>query len=242
MLEVCVDNIQAAVAAERAGAQRIEMCAALDIGGVTPCRALLEAVRARVSCPIIVLIRPRGGNFVFDQCDAEQSLASVAEAISIGAQGVAVGGLTSQDALDVPLLRAIADLAAGARCELVMHRAFDFVSQPALALEQLVTLGYDRVLTSGRPTGGALHNCAALKHLNDQARERITIMPGGGVSAENVHTILSETHCNEVHGSFRMPNADAASSVSFGKHVSVDAAAISRARQSVDAVIATRCK
>lgn len=239
MLEICVDNVRAAVTAYQAGAQRLELCAALDIGGVTPCSALVQAVRSHVSCPLIVLIRPRGGNFVYDEWEVEQALASMSEAISCGAEGVAVGGLTQSRELDLALLQAIARHNAE-KVQLVMHRAFDLVFNPAEALEQLVTLGFDRVLTSGGPAGDAPQNTLALKSLNMQASGRIAIMPGGGVRADNVHFVLEGTGCCEVHGSFRSPDRDSSESRSFGSFINVDARAVSRARQIVDQIVGQR--
>lgn len=226
MLEVCVDSVQAAVAAVEAGATRLELCAALDVGGVTPCRAFVEAVRAHVSCPLIVLVRPRSGNFVYDRADAEQIRQTILQSLDLDVQGFAVGACNAQGQLDQDLLASLVSLKRSG-IEWVMHRAFDFTCEPAAALEQLIALGFQRVLTSGGANGNALANIDRLHALVQQAAGRITILPGGGITAQNAAAITCGSGCSQLHGSFRLPiDQSDESNQLFGSHRMVDREAI----------------
>lgn len=223
MLEVCVDTVQAAVAACEAGAERIELCSALDVGGVTPCQSLIRAVRRRVDCPLVVLIRPRTGDFVYDQCERDQSLESIHIALGCGADGVVVGALQADSKLDLLSLSAMRIAAAG--FQLVMHRAFDFVDEPRLAIDQLIEIGFERILTSGGRSGHVMNHLETLKHCIDYASDRIVIMPGGGVTAANAATVLSATGCRQLHGSFRLPPVQLGNE-GLGTNRAVDDAAV----------------
>ena len=208
MLEVCVDTVSAALAAVAAGADRIELCAALDVGGVTPCEALIKAVRQRVACPVVVLIRPRAGDFIYDASERAQSLDSIQSALALGADGVVVGALDAQGDLDMPL---IADMRrAAGTSQFVMHRAFDFVRDPLRAIDQLVSIGCHRILTSGGSTGLVMNHLHELKQLIDCAANRLVVMPGGGVNEHNAAEIIRACRCSELHGSFRLKQADSA--------------------------------
>ncbi|MCY2983174.1 MAG: copper homeostasis protein CutC [Planctomycetota bacterium] len=203
MLEVCVDTVQGAIGAEKAGADRIELCSALELGGVTPSNSLVSAVRAAIQLPFIVLIRSRAGDFFFDAQERDLMIVEAMQAIELGAEGVAIGGLTRSRELDLPLLRSAR--AALPKSQLVMHRAFDHVRDPLRALEELIAIGFTRILTSGGPNS-ALEGVMALKLLNESARNRIEILPAGGVNDDNAEQILT-TCCTrgfgQLHGSFR---------------------------------------
>ena len=223
MLEVCVDTVQAAVEACEAGAGRIELCSALDVGGVTPCQSLIRAVRSRVGCPLVVLIRPRTGDFVYDQSERDQSLESIHIALGCGADGVVVGALQSDNKLDLLALSAMRIAAAG--FELVMHRAFDFVDDPRLAIDQLIEIGFARILTSGGRSGHVMNHVESLKHCIECAADRIVIMPGGGVTAANAVQLISATGCRQLHGSFRLPPVQLGND-GLGSNRAVDIAAV----------------
>ena len=206
MLEVCVDTVQGAILAEKAGADRIELCSALELGGVTPSNSLLSAVRVAIRLPLIVLVRARAGDFFFDAQDRDLMLAEAKQAIELGADGVAIGGLTSSRELDLPLLRSAR--AALPKSQLVMHRAFDQVRNPIQALEELIEIGFTRILTSGGPNS-AVDGVLELKRLNESAQNKIEILPAGGVNDNNAQQILT-TCCTrglgQLHGSFRQPS------------------------------------
>jgi len=203
MLEVCVDSIQGALIAKYVGADRIELCSALELGGVTPSNSLISAVRREVQLPLIVLIRARAGDFIFDEQEHDLMIAEAKQAIELGADGIAIGGLTNSGVLDLKLLRSVA--AALPKCQLVMHRAFDHVREPSQALEELVAMGFTRILTSSGPDS-ALDGVLSLKLLAESAVDRIEILPAGGVSSENATEILSACCTRghgQLHGSFR---------------------------------------
>ena len=200
MLEVCVDTIQAAIIAEKGGANRIELCSALDLGGVTPSGPLILAVRRSISLPLIVLIRSRAGDFHYDELDCDLMVEEAKQAVKLGADGIAVGGLVVSMDLDLTFLRSIVN--ALPKCQLVMHRAFDHVREPLVALESLVELGFTRILTSGGPEM-AIDGVDALRRLCECAQGRIEILPAGGIGPANALEILTKSGANQLHGSFR---------------------------------------
>lgn len=223
MLEVCVDTTTAAVAARAAGAGRIELCSALDVGGVTPCQSLIQSVRRLIDCPLMVLIRPRTGDFLYDHYEQAQSLESIRIALGCGADGVVVGGTNEAAQLDLPYLSALRK--AAVRFELVMHRAFDFVAEPKQSIDQIIELGFDRVLTSGGPSGNVMNHRDELRRLIEHAQDRITIMPGGGVSAANAAALIQACGCQQLHGSFRLPSTQLGSG-GLGEHRPIDSESI----------------
>ena len=199
MLEVCVDTIQAAKIAAEAGADRIELCSVLEMGGVTPSGPLVSAVRRAIELPLIVLIRSRPGEFVYSEEECKLMVQEAQTAIDLGADGVAVGGLTPALDLHLTFLHAIAS--ALPKCQVVMHRAFDSARDPLAALECLVELGFTRILTSG---GGevAIDGTDALRRFSDLANGRIEILPAGGIAPSNALAILMASGANQLHGSF----------------------------------------
>jgi len=202
MLEVCVDTIQAAILAQRAGADRIELCSALDLGGVTPSGPLVAAVRSAITVPLIVLIRSRAGDFQYEALECELMIQEAKQAIECGADGIAIGGLTASRDLNIPFLLAV--LNALPKCQLVMHRAFDQVRDPLTALEKLIDLGFTRILTSGGPEM-AIDGVENLRCLSERAQARIEILPAGGVAPANAEEILAKGFASRLHGSFRAP-------------------------------------
>ncbi len=200
MLEVCVDTIQAAMIAEKGGANRIELCSALELGGVTPSGPLISAVRRWTKLPLIVLIRTRAGDFFYEDLDRDLMVEEAKQALELGADGIAVGGLVASIDLDLTFLRSIVN--ALPKCQLVMHRAFDQVREPLFALESLVELGFTRILTSGGPDM-AIDGVDALHRLCECAQGRIEILPAGGIGPANALEILTKSGADQLHGSFR---------------------------------------
>lgn len=213
LLEVCVDDVAGLQAAVQGGADRIELCSSLDIGGVTPSAGLM-AEAAQVAIPVIALIRPRGGGFVYDAAEERVMLRDIEQAAELGLAGVAIGALTAERTLDLPMLARLVKRAQG--LQLTLHRAFDLVPDPAAALEQAISLGFHRVLTSG----GAMKASAGatqLAALVQQSQARIHILAGSGIAADNVEALMTATGVQEVHASCRGPAAEpAAELVAFG--------------------------
>ena len=179
LIEVCVDSLESARAAVRGGADRLELCANLIIGGTTPSPYLIREA-AKLGVPVNVLIRPRFGDFCFTQEEKEEQLEQILQLKSLGASGAVVGALNADGALDRAFLAACRNAAEG--MHLTLHRAFDVCADAQAALEEAIKLGFDTILTSGQKAT-AMEGAQLLAQLNDQARGRIAIMPGSGVNA-----------------------------------------------------------
>ena len=206
LLEVCVDDAAGLDAAVEGGADRIELCSSLDLGGLTPSAGLM-AEASRSGLPVIALIRPRAGGFVYTAAEERVMLRDIELAAELGLAGVAIGALQHDGRLDVSMLERLA--AHAGRLQLTLHRAFDLVPDQAEALEQAITLGFHRVLTSG----GAVHasaGAAQLAALVAQSRGRIRILAGSGITPDKVKALLAATRVHEVHASCRVPGAEPA--------------------------------
>lgn len=203
-LEVCVDSVASALAAKRGGADRLELCADLIIGGTTPSLALVRQVKAETGLPVRALLRPRFGDFCYDRWELTQMEQSAAELVQAGADGIVTGILTPEGALDVDALRPIYTAAraaaesAGRPVACTLHRAFDVCRDPFAALENAKALGLSTILTSGQaasaPAGASL-----LRQLVDAAGQDIEILVGAGVSPANLPALAAETGAHAFH-------------------------------------------
>ena len=198
-LEVCCGDMQSVLAAKEGGADRIELCQALEMDGLTP-SAEMMAEAIGLGIPVQVLIRPREGDFVYDEAEIETMLKEIRLAKRLGANGVVIGALKSDGSIDEETIRCLVSEATG--LSITFHRAFDVCSQPTEALEQIVSLGCHRLLTSGQAPS-AEQGIPLIKKLVEQSGGRLIIMPGAGVNQENARRILSETGAHEIHGSLR---------------------------------------
>jgi copper homeostasis protein len=199
LLESAVETIAAARAAERAGAGRLELCAQLDIGGVSPGMEAVKAVIAAVSIPVFVMVRPRGGDFIYSDAELEQCAREIVAARAVRADGVVLGVLTDHSTIDVERTRTLVRHAG--RLPVTFHRAFDATPDPEAALEDLIEAGASRVLTSGgAPT--AAEGIEVLRRLAAQARGRIVVIAAGHVRPHNVGDLLARTSVTEVHARF----------------------------------------
>ncbi len=220
LLEIAVETADDARAAVAAGADRLELCAALSCGGLTPSRGAIEAAARAAAAPLIVLIRPRAGDFCYSAGEFDAMRSDVEAARAAGAAGVALGVLTARGEIDALRCRALVDCAAG--LQTVFHRAFDVTPDPPASLDCLVELGFARVLSSGGATS-ARDGAAALAALAAQARGRIEIMPGGGIRAANVAEVLRRTGCGQVHaGCRRIVRSEGGRRAVFGFGASTD--------------------
>lgn len=195
--EACIGTLEEAIRAERSGADRLEVCESLNIGGVTPNEALLTAVIESVQIPCVAIIRPRGGNFVYNDEEFEVILDQISICKALGYYGIAVGVLTRKGEIDLDKMRLIMMKAKG--ISVTFHMAFDEIQDKFLALEQLVNLKVDRILTKGCTTK-AFDGIDCLKKLVDTSGNRIVIMPGGGVTRDNYKYLIEATGALEVHG------------------------------------------
>ncbi|GGA86390.1 copper homeostasis protein CutC [Brucella endophytica] len=198
-LEVCVDSPEGLRAAIAGAADRIELCSALDVGGLTPSPGLMT-LAAKAPIPVYAMIRPRAGSFYFSAEEEAAMIADIDAVQSAALAGVVIGASLPDGNLDLGLLRRLIAHAHGLGTTL--HRVFDLAPDPEKALQEAIELGFERILTSGQ-ANTALEGLAVLKNLSRQAQGRISIMPGSGVTAGNAAQIARETSASEVHASCR---------------------------------------
>lgn len=214
LLEICIDSIASAKAAKRGGADRLEVCSALALGGTTPSFGLLEQCVTDLQMPSMMMIRPHDGNFVYDADHLETMLTDIEVAKSTGAQGVVFGCLTAEGEIDLESCQRLIDACDG--LETTFHRAFDVVPNPLEAFRQLQEIGFDRLLTSGQQPS-ALEGASLIRQLVDESTTT-TILAGAGVSAATVEDLVRQTGVCEVHASasIAVDAAQSGAQVSFG--------------------------
>ena len=194
--EICIDSVAGLRAAEAAGAARVELCANLLEGGITPSQGMIRQARRAGRIGLHVIIRPRGGDFLFDADEFACMEADIETAKAELADGVVIGLLSADATIDGPRTR---ELVARARpLAVTFHRAFDMTPEPFEALEKLIGLGVERVLTSGQEAT-VLEGLPLLTDLIARAKDRIIIMPGGGITSRNVERIVSVASPREIH-------------------------------------------
>jgi copper homeostasis protein len=196
LVEAAVDSLAAALAAEDAGADRLELCGDLDVGGVTPPAGLLREARRRTRLPIFTMIRPRAGSFVYSAGEIDAMLAAIVEARSLGASGIVTGALAPSGGVDLDAMRRL--VAASRPLPVTFHKAFDRLADLDSVLETLVGLGIDRVLTSGGAATAA-EGTAVIARLARRAGGRIIIVAGGGVNGADLPALVRATGISEVH-------------------------------------------
>lgn len=200
ILEVCAGDIDSVIAAAAGGASRVELCSALGEGGVTPSIGFIRSALKVPGIKVHVLIRPRGGDFLYTPEEVDCMVDDIVAAREAGVQGVVIGALTPEGDIDVDACRKMVAAAAG--ISVTFHRAFDLCRDPRKALEDIIALGCDRILTSGQAQT-ALEGKQNLAELVRQANGRIIILAGAGVSQHNAAEILSASGTNEIHASAR---------------------------------------
>jgi copper homeostasis protein len=195
-VEISVETPQAAVAAEHGGAHRIELCAELRVGGLTPSEDLMRMAREKVKVPIFAMIRPRAGDFVYSPHELAQMRSDIAAARRVGMDGIVLGVLTRDRRVDIAGTREL--LKAAEALPVTFHRAFDEAADLDTALEDVIATGARRILTSGgSPTASA--GIENLARLVVAAKDRILILPGGGINASNALDIARQTGAQELH-------------------------------------------
>ena len=197
-LESCCTDVEQIRRAQEAGARRIELCEKLAVGGVTPSAELLKAAISVAKVPVNVLVRPRGGDFVFSAAEADTMLRDIELCRGAGAAAVVTGALDSRGDVDMPLMRRLCDAASG--MSVTFHRAFDVCADPLAAFEDVLALGCDRLLTSGHESD-AFKGRFFIAELVERAAGRIIVMPGCGVRRSNIARIAADTGAVEFHAS-----------------------------------------
>lgn len=199
--EICANGVESCLAAQEGGADRVELCAAIPEGGTTPSYGeIWQARRLLTRTRLHVIIRPRGGNFVYSELEAERMLMDIEMCRQLGVDGVVWGCLTHECDIDMSLCHRLMEASKG--MSVTFHRAFDRTRNPQQALEDIIRLGCDRILTSGQKTK-AEEGIPLLKVLHKQAQGRIVLLAGSGVNEENIRHIHEETGIREFHFSAR---------------------------------------
>lgn len=196
IFEICVDSFEGVQAARAAGATRVELCASLLEGGITPSRGMIRQARTVPGIKLHVIIRPRGGDFLFNDAEFAAMASDIETAKAEGADGVVIGQLTADGFIDVAHTRELMTLARP--MAVTFHRAFDMTPDPFAALETLVDLGIDGVLTSGQEAS-VLEGLPMIAELVKRAGDRIVIIPGGGITPRNVDRIVAAARPKEIH-------------------------------------------
>jgi copper homeostasis protein len=196
LLEICVETLAAALAAERGGADRIELCENLSVGGETPNVELMRAARAQIHIPIFAMIRPRAGDFFYTGAEFEQMVRDLELARNCGMDGLVFGLLNADRVVDIERTRALVELARS--LPVTFHRAFDETLNLRGALESVMASGAARILTCGGK-GNAEKGSAAIAELVKAAGSRIEIVAGGGINAANLEEVLQRSRAREIH-------------------------------------------
>ena len=210
ILEICTADIDSVGSAYAGGADRIELCSELEVGGITPSAGLLEQAlwksrRRMEPIAVNVLVRPRPGDFLYSDKELNQCVQDTAYAVGAGADGIVFGALTSDGEVDDYACEKVLDamrqsVNPGQKVSTTFHRAFDLCRDPFEALEVIIKLGFDRILTSGQ-AASAEKGVELLARLRERAAGRISIMPGGGITPANIRQVIDATGVTEIHAS-----------------------------------------
>ncbi|MFD1255359.1 copper homeostasis protein CutC [Mucilaginibacter terrae] len=203
LLEVCANSVQSAIAAQAGGASRIELCDNLHQGGTTPSYGQIKIVRQLIQIPVHVLLRPRTGDFLYTHNEFEVIKADLNYAALADCQGIVTGILNANGTVDKFRCAQLVEIAQQAGMRTTFHRAFDLCADMYQALEDIIELGFDCILTSGGKTT-AIEGASKITQLIQRAAGRIVIMPGGGVSEHNVADLVHFTGANEIHSSAKV--------------------------------------
>jgi copper homeostasis protein len=197
ILEICANSYQSAINAQKSGADRIEICSELSVGGVTPSYAVLKKISKEITIPIHVLIRPRSGDFYYSDDEIKIIKQDIKLCKELGFNGIVSGVLNKDNSININTTKELVELSKP--LTFTFHRAFDCVSNPKQSLEDLIEIGVNRILTSGLKQK-AEQGIEILKELHQLAKNKIIIIPGSGINATNIH-LFKENGFKEIHTS-----------------------------------------
>ena len=201
-IEICANSVASCLEAQKGGAYRVELCAGIPEGGTTPSYGEIAVARELLNIKLNIIIRPRGGDFLYSDVEHKTMLHDIEMAKKLGVDGVVIGCLKADGTIDMERNREL--IAAAEGMSVTFHRAFDMCKNPFESLEQIIALGCDRLLTSGQqPT--AIEGISLLSQLVEKAGDRIIIMPGSGVNEDNIAILADKTKAKEFHFSAREP-------------------------------------
>ena len=203
LLEVCANSVTSALTAQEGGASRVELCENLNEGGTTPSYGAIVAARKLLKIDLFVLIRPRAGDFLYSDLEFDIMLNDIKLCIETGCDGIVSGILNADGTIDVPRCTLIAEMAKKAGISNTFHRAFDVCANQFEAMETIIKIGFDRILTSGGKST-AIEGARQIAELAEKAKERIIIMPGSGINPLNVADLVHFTKVNEIHASAKV--------------------------------------
>lgn len=204
ILEICCYNLESAMNAQDGNADRIELCEDSTVGGITPSIELFKEVKKNVSIPIFVMIRPRGGNFIYSESEFLQMKNEIIEYKKLGANGFVFGILNNNNKVDIERNSELVNLASPLPC--TFHKAFDETKNSFLALENIISCGFSRILTSGQKPK-TIEGVNLISELISKTKNRICIMPGGGIRSSNITEIRNKTNAKELHSSGIIDNS-----------------------------------
>ena len=244
LLEIVASTVNDCLAAESGGADRIELCAAIGTGGLTPSLGTLIETKKRVRIPLMAMLRPRAGGFCYSEEEFVSMRRDAALLVEHGADGIVFGILHSDGTVDAARCGKLVEIANGRQT--VFHRAFDAVPEPMRALDEIIDLGFTRVLTAGQKKS-AHDGRARLRELLERAAVRIEVLPGGGIRSHNVGQLVAATGCSQVHltaFSARCDPSMSNSPITFGSlpgapsssYECVDHEAVRRMRETLDQI------
>jgi copper homeostasis protein len=218
LVEVIACTFDDAVVAKDAGADRVELCLAIEVGGLTPYRETIRQCATLAPFPVAVMVRPSPGGF---RGQSKEILQQINAILSLGLNNLQIvtGALTQSNELDISTLRQVRQAVNG--IPLICHRCFDLTPDPFVALEQLIDLGFDRVLTSGQEVS-AFRGVEVISKLQTQAAGRIEVLPGSGIRPNNVQEIIQATGVSQVHASCFGDPVEPVSKIDFGPTLEVD--------------------
>lgn len=233
IIEVAVSSVADAVAASDAGADRLELSTGLELGGLTPSEALVDGVLEAVDVPVIALVRPRPGGFAYDEATVKAATNEAAALVKRGVWGVAFGVLNDEGWVhhdhNARILDALDD------AERVFHRAIDATGDPYRAIDELIGLGVNRVLTSGQ-CGSAADGAGIIRWMIEHAAGRIEVCPAAGIRPRNVVDIADRTRCDQLHGTFSTERADDAGPVCDAAYSAFDPTTLLAVRNALEAL------